>query len=486
MNMDNFIKKNQLWFWSFLSILLFLKFIFVTCLDRNNFLFTYQYFTPDSYRLLASGIRLFDSSNPTFHNFGFSFIINFLHTLNSLFLLVLVNHLIFLGIIFFVFKVSKLLTDNFYWSLLVVIFMFLNYNLQIFANYILTDYYAIFFLTVSLYLLISGKIELSFFLLGISGLFQNFALIISPIWFFYFYHKETRLENFIECFRPNRIINFIYRKISKLIFLFLLLLGFNLPWYLYKLMIFGNPFYSKVDQIHLLQPNLDSVFFYLINSYTMFGPIFFLVVYLLLFQQKIFFLDKKNILLALGFFITFLFWTVFYEWNDRRFLLYLIPFIYPLFALYLKKTFSKNLHLKFLAVILLLIYPTTISLGSFFNSNTIMITNWDKITFRTFSDEIQQTHISFPIRYEHLRFSISRALNLVYFESIGHYFVIPKRVDTLYSKYQIIIDKRYNKKSNEICLEDINISAYEFSNILLITKNVNLNTVKLVKNCSSK
>jgi hypothetical protein len=352
--------------------------------------------------------------------------------------------------------------------------MFLNYNLQIFANYILADYYAIFFIAVSSYLLISERIRLSFFLLGISGLFQNLAFIISPVWFLYLYYIK------------NVSAGFILGSFNKLAVLFLLLLGFNLPWYLYKIFNFGNPFYSKVDQFHLLQPNFNSLFFYFINAYTLFGAMFFLVVYSLLTRYKSYLFDRKTLFLTLGFFTTLLFWTVFYEWNDRRFLLYLVPFVYPLFALYLKNTFTSKINFKFIIVILLLLYPTSISLGSFFNSNTIMITNWDKITFYAFSDEIQQAHISFPIKYEHAHFTAVRALNIVYIESIGHYFVAPKVVGTLYSKYRIIIEKGYNKNTNEICIGDNEISAYEFSNILLIIKNINLDNIKLVKNCSPK
>lgn len=165
-------KFLRLAFWVVIGALLVLKFFLTTNLGGNlEFLRTYKFVTSDSYDWIANGVGLFESEDITFRNPGLVLIIKALFSLRVLYLLPLLNQLIFFGILVFIYKIAAKLTENKFVPYIAVVFMFLNYSILSFSDYLLADYYAIFFITVSVYYFLRHKYQWSLFFLGFSIFF---------------------------------------------------------------------------------------------------------------------------------------------------------------------------------------------------------------------------------------------------------------------------------------------------------------------------
>lgn len=449
----NLIYKNKvIVFFLILFSILLIKFFCVSPLNQNDFLTNYKFFVPDSFDWIANGVRLFQSKEISFRSPGLPLIINVLYRLNILYVLPLLNYVTLMVIIISVFKTTKFLTKNSLISYLSSLFIFLNYSIQDTSNYILADFYAIVFISISLYFLLTKKNKLSFFTLGLSAIFQNLAFFILPLWFLYI---------FIDVWSKNKGLKNQFKNIKNYIFYFICFFIFSGIWFLYKFILFNNPLYTKIIQFGLIDPNIEIFFFYLINFITLFGPISFLL-------KNITFKVKNNNIkfLFIVLLYVFSFWTFIYHWSDRRFMLYCIPFFYPLIFYLFYKKYKKIKKFILLFFLLLLLYPTTISIGQGFISNIVPLTNKYKLVFNTHLETIYNIQdINFPLE---LISTNNFSKKTILFPALAEIFqnrnYLINSSNTTYFKYKTIID-------SNTCVDKKSISIYEFSAVLQIEKN---------------
>ena len=236
--------------------------------------------------------------------------------------------------------------------------------------------------------------------------------------------------------------------------------------------MFGNPLYSKITQFGLLHLNVNLLFYYLINRIALFGPIIFLI-------KKIEF-KKKNLnifFLVLVSIYIFSFWTFLYYWADRRFLLYQIPSLYPLLFYFTKnKFFKKNMVFIFI-ILLLFLYPTTISIGKGYTSNIIPLTNWHKLQFQVYGDKSQQTLIKFPLDFIKIDYPKKNILFPALAEVVVSRNYLINSSNTLYNTFKDIIDSYYLDNK---CINIKSVSIYEFNAVLQIEKNKSIDEIESI------
>lgn len=456
-------------FWAVLACLLLLKFILITNFGDKDFLATYKFMAPDSYDWLANGIRLFENDLISFRSLGLPLLIKGLSIVHGLFLLPLINQIVFFFLMRYVCKITSLVTKKQFIPYLVVIFLFLNYSFQNFANYILSDYYAILFITASLYYLFTSHCKASFVLLGISFLFQNFVLLLFPLWLGF-----TLYELYIPDYRAGKGVKILFRResilkgIRRILLRTVLFFNISLIWFLYKYLKFGNPLYSQIDQFSYLSIHINSLFFYLINSYTLLGIGFF-VVCGFVFWKKQMVASAKLFFLCMNISITVIFWIILYDWNDRRFLLYLIPFIYPIFGYVLGKLIL-TMQLKHLILLFIFAYPTTLSIDDFFNFYTLPITTDNRLIFSVGTDDRGRGDIGFPATIQRGPISYKDIVP-IFGELIKRSGYLRNDENTRYSKYIVLIKENYLEKEKTICIDPAEYSLYELNAVMLMEKN---------------
>lgn len=462
-------------FWVGISVLLLLKFLLATKLTDNiEFLRTYKFVNPDSYDWIANGMRLFESNEITFRNPGLVFIIKILSSLNLLCLLPFINEVVWGGILYIVFKITRNLVKNSIFPYVIVLIMFLNYSLQGFSHYILADYYAIFFVAISAFHFLKGNSAMAFLFLGFSCLFQNFGYFLLPVWFIFTYCCDENILKLRNLSKVRQFTKYLKKNIFRLMYYLVLFLNLNLLWFAYKFIIFGNPLHTKILQFELLTLNFNSTLFYSVNFYTVFGIPFFIFLWFVIFKFRDYKRNLKVIFVLASYMVTFVFWCLVYEWNDRRFLLYLIPFFYPVFGLILDKYFIQ-LPIKYFTMFLLLaVYSTTISLGWFFNAYTLALTNWDRIVFTRYSEdrgELCHFDIKFPVCYEHDQYSIKSIIVAVspsFIQLVKNRDYYKESYETRFSEYERILNSKSMRKDSSLCEINDSIFFYEIEAISLI------------------
>jgi hypothetical protein len=457
----------QLGFWGGIFLYFILKYLLTTNFGDADFLATYKFMTPDSYDWIANGIGYFVSKDISFRQPGLPMIIKGLHSVNLLFLLPLLNQMVLFTMLLLMYKVTRVLGAKKYIAYLVVLAIFFNYTYQSFANYILADFYAIMFILASFYCLITKRFKSSFFLLGISWMFQNFAPILLPFWYLYTFFSVKHPEDLSIRKLPKTFLSYLRDNYKIIALTFVLFLNFNVIFLLYKYLNFGSPLFTNVEQFTLIHPNLISLLYYTVNAYTVFGVFFFVVVSKIL-KLRIQF-ARRNLelyLLIISLVWTLIFWTVNYEWNDRRFLLYTIPFVYPLLAIFLSLSWPHPSPKK-IGIFFALIYSTTVSIGHPLNGSTVPLSNWEKI-------EISQNTLSgigmVPIEVTILRdnnVSLYSVMNPSLYELYRNRITNRTDQNTLYSSYSEFISTNLQKHSDRICLTP-DISYYEFRAVLYI------------------
>jgi len=471
-------------FWGIIAVLLFLKFVLITNFGDEDFLRTYKFFSADSYDWIANGVRLFQNDDITFRPPGLPILIKILYSLKILFLLPLVNQVIFFLILLMVFKLTGLFTKKDYIQYFVVMYSFLNYGLQSFANYILADYYTILLITISLYVLLKGRYGRAFVFLGISLLFQNFPFFLFPIWYAFVVYSKYILPLKGEKYESLFTSSSFLKILKDSVLYFLMFINVNIFWYLYKYLKFGNPIYSKLDYFSLIEPNLNSLFFYSINTYTLFGILALIAFGYIAFNIKKF-LKTDRILLLAGTFITCFFWIIIYDWNDRRFLLYLIPFLFPIIAIVLDYVIKK-INVKYLAVLLISLYPSFLSNSHFFNFTSVPVTPDKSLVFEVHVDERSKGSISFPL---HLIKTTDDSRKLVtilnptcieLFQNSTYY---RQDMGNYYSTYSTWINENQEKIDEDRCIEIEEYSSFQMNSILLITQNKTTEDVEIRFDC---
>ncbi|MCA9380886.1 hypothetical protein KC678_01335, partial [Candidatus Dojkabacteria bacterium] len=355
-NLKKILNDNKLFF-LVLFILLLIKYLLITRLDNSHFINSYNFFTDDGYDWIATGIRL-GSENITYRNPGLPAIIWLLSKLNLLFLIPLINQIAFLVLLFFLYKSIKYLTKNNNLAKLIILFIFFNSFIQLFANYVLADIYAIAAITAALYFILKDKLYFAAFALGVSMLFQNFGYFLFIAFGIYVLFNEFNSVEYKKL-SINKIIHKLVIPIK------IGMIGLFLPmlWHLFKLIKFGDPLYTKIIQFQLVQPHLDSLWFYSVGSLSVFGLCFFFGLFAIILLKKRVDLHKFGFILS-SIFITIVFWIILYNWNDRRFLLYLFPYVFIGLAFILNKIKKEILIIP---ILLLSIYPAYFATSSQFD-----------------------------------------------------------------------------------------------------------------------
>ncbi|MBP7807272.1 hypothetical protein KA047_02135 [Candidatus Saccharibacteria bacterium] len=323
-------RRNELLLFGAMLVLLVVKYLNITKLGGNmtQFLTTYKFVFTDSFDWLATGVTLFHNESITLRNPGLPLVVKFLNHFGIVYLLPLLNQLVFLGLVVAVYYTVKHLTKSAKFAGFFAILVFTNYTFNLLTNYILADMYAVTAIAIALYLLLTKRYAWSFVALGVSMLFQNFAYFLYIMWCAYYAIEHwTALKALL-----NRKGSIQLQKLNVLIPLAIPGL-MVLPWHLYKLAIYGNPFYTKVDQLAVVDPTLSNLSFYSYHALIMWGPLLLITILatvVTLIKKPSFFANKTMLFLLSGFIFSAVFWGVFYDWPDRRFLLYITPWFYAL------------------------------------------------------------------------------------------------------------------------------------------------------------
>lgn len=379
--MKKILEKNYiLIIFCFFFLALLIKGIFLIYPDLNIF---YPFLAPDSYDWIANGLHYAGYDvNFTFRPPGLPLIIAGLYKLKALGLLPVLNQLVLFGILLVLFKTTARQFGKAV-SIILTIILFFNFFLQNLSLFILADTFALLFLLLGLYFYIEAENdEKKYFLTSIfwsvSFLFQYAVIFIIPgiLIHFFIFRKKIRPMTFSRIALPA--------------FLFV---G---TWMIYKKIKFGSFLYSGVKQIELLNLHFDSIFFYLLNIVSVLGVMTFA---LLLFgairsthaknpkQRNLFFL---NFALALSWFV---FWVLLYDWNDKRFVAYLLPFLVPFIAVSIKFLLNffheSNFFGKTAVVVLLLICVawSAVPYESLFSFDKLKLTNSLTLEFKTIIDQ---------------------------------------------------------------------------------------------------
>ena len=350
-------------FWIVIFLVLVFKFV-VAVPGEVSFIGSYKYIVSDGYDWYANGELFLQSTETSIRNPGLPLLIKLFTLVGLPSLIILFNQLVLFAIFLLIYALTFSLTKRKLLSYALVLAAFVNYDIQIFSMYILADYYAIMFILLAFFLLFKKRKELSLVSLGVSVLFQNFAFFLFPLFILY-----LNLES-IKGILANFKVKSLYSLAAKNMVYLLLFLHLNILWFIYKSIVFGDPLYTGVTQFGLITLNFDSLYFYAVNSVILYGLLPALLIGLIIVgvaKGKIL-KDKNLILLLAGALITFLFWILAYDWNDKRFLLYFLPFIYPLAGAIFVKSFQVK-QIYFILVLFLVSIPSFWVKSGFFNYN---------------------------------------------------------------------------------------------------------------------
>ncbi len=239
------------------------------------------------------------------------------------------------------------------------------------SSYVLADIIAVAFMVFAFcffFIAINTENNLSkyFFLFGLFCGFSFLAqytgiLIFIIVFIFLIFERQT-----------------ILIKRGGLFFSFLVFMLIVTPWFIYRWVEFGNPFYSTVEHIQLLRLRMDCIWsfmFYTINTFFFASASFIIltisIIYLLInknFKLQMFH-SNKNMSISTKFnliwiTLVFSFFVFVYYWNDNRFVIY---YIVPIIILsstsiyYLRRELkAKNLNKYFIFIFIIVLLSTNI------------------------------------------------------------------------------------------------------------------------------
>ncbi len=441
-------------FWFVLITMALLKVYFITPNDisNDNFFFTYQFFTPDGYDWVVNAKYLFVSEDISYRQPGLVLIIKTLMFFNILGILPLINHIVLMVLLYCSFRLILVLNPgrkSEILGLVLVFLLYLNYYLQHFTNLVLADLYAVTLISLAFLALFKKKFSLGFLMLGISWTFQNFAPFILPAFILYPILSNDNRSQFLQK---------LLRWIPKSLLYGVIFAAPNGLWLLHKYFTFGNPFYTRVGQFELLSPNFDSLFYYGFNSLALFGLVPLIVLFYLTINYKEVIKNKMLLVFVVSIAITFIFWIIFYDWDDRRFLLYFLPYYLPLINLILVSLNLRTIYLALIAVLLVF--------------NTTVIVPWDKfeslipIVPGIYIERGQETN-AMSIKYYRPRIRYVLPFNFLT-EAYTNMTQYKEGYDTLASYYRDIITRNYDVKSATLCFDHTKFlfDFYIFNNVL--------------------
>ncbi|MBN1617751.1 hypothetical protein JW887_00205 [Candidatus Dojkabacteria bacterium] len=477
-NEENFQKIFTICLFALFGVILFVRTILIT--NHSDFLNTYKYFTNDSYMWIANGIYYFRDKAIAYPNLGLSLVIKILWNIKAISILPYIYSSMLFLIIFFVNRSIYILNKKknaFFVSTVVTIAMMINYDLLDFSKYILADIFAHAFIAISTYFAIKKKLNLTFLFLGISALFQNYAYFIATIWIFlsfWEFFKEKKLD-FKSSIKKTFLLGFVF-------------IIPNLPVLLYKFIEFGNPLYTKVIQFQLLDFHTDSIFFYIVNLIDIYTfPVICLVLFMIAihaFQGKFF----KFKYLYSGLLWGLFFWIFCYDWNDKRFMLYILPFVYLIAGNAMSYIINLMEKLKDIRGAFLFFLISILFLHSFNNVSGFLTPN-QVVLFPDLSVAFERHHngssgdnidTSFEFQTCSYKSIVERTIIIDEFSNKDFY-QGSKNVFYVYSEF---IDDRYDYKNNSICiLPEEDFDMYVFNSVLKIKTGKYLTDLELIENC---
>lgn len=461
-----------------LAILVFLliKSLLITNFTANTteFLQTYRFVFSDSYDWVANGVRLFQNDGITYRSPGLVLLIKLLHGLHLVFLLPIIGNLVFFILLLFLYKLSRQVASEKI-SLALVGIIALNYSLNLSANSILADMYMITLVAASSYYLITKRYFISFLLLATSILFQDIGYLLMFLWagYYAFYERESWLKQL----RRKNYQYFIRGGLYGLAALLPIL-----TWNVYKFIKFGDPLYSKVAHVELLRINFNSLDFYLFNATSMFGLGVLLVVIFVLFNIKDMLKNRLLVWCLAGLLFNFVFWVLMYEWDDRRFLVYFVPFFFPVFAYFLQAV--RRFGRPQLVFVLLLFYTSILPVRTFLSSDEMPLVH--NMYLRTSSGEKpRQTLITIEERkgYENPLMNLAPIM----YGSVLEYDKNHTAGGTQYAYYIDYVDKNYDSDTQTICIDPkLGTRGYIVNSVMMIERNIDTDDIIVNQDCNAK
>lgn len=439
--------------------------------ETTDFLNYYKFTSNDSYDWVANGLRLFSNDTITFRNPGLPLVIKALSSLGLIFLLPFMNYGAFFVLIVFTYLVTKRVANRAV-GLVIAIAMAMNFTFITATSYILADMYAVALLAGALYFFMIKRYYLSLAMLGGSLLFQNigyfFALIGAG---FLLYENKDYIRKFIK--RPN------WHRIAKTVALCCLALMPIIAWNLYRLVLFGDPLYTKVEQFSLLHLDFDAVLFYGLNSLTMFGLIVVPAVCVVLWKYRSIVRNRDLRLLAVGLLFNTLFWVFLYDWTDRRFLLYFIPFAYPLIGYAISCIRAQKIAMAVAA--LLLLFPTILPVSSFATGNEFPLSHNRYLLFELQNDGSYTVKKQERSVYEGPAL-LYPALYVTHKNSARY----RSAAGGTYTRYSEYLNNNYNPATGTLChVRSNGYSRYVLTSLLFINYNAEVDKVKF-DDCPAK
>lgn len=454
------VSKIVIGFFLIILIVYIYKFYLVVPNNISNdaFLNSYKYIYSDSYDWLGNGIR-FLHEGTSFRNPGLPIVIKILYSFNVLFLLPLVNGLALWFLQFFVYKITHLLTKNKWISLLPVLFLFFNYGLQLFVNIIMADIYAAMFIAGALYFALIKDHYKALVMLMFSMLFQNVAYFVLPIFGILYLYDKDLLTKETKVWRKKLPI-----ELPKLIAIFSPII----IWHLYKFIKFGNPLHSEINQFSLLKFDTQMLFSYTINSILVFGFLIFFILLYFFFRPNII-KEKSVALLSTVGLIIGVFWVFMYDWNDKRFLYYLIGMVYPL-AFYFVSKFQKEDIYKLVVILAIGFIPSFGYLKNAVTNNIIPIALGYELEFESFAHKSGKIESKFPVVLNRNKFNNLGLYLFPWFFNLERQNEDLKTGDNTFGRYSEYIELNFNEDSGVICIDET-IRRYWFNPIMLIETN---------------
>ncbi len=466
-----FRKQNALELSIFAGMLVFLvvKFMLITPLasDVNEFLQLYKFSYTDSYDWFANGLRLFENDSITYRSPGLPMIIMLLHGLGAIYLLPLLNQFIFLLLIISVYYMVKHLTKDTKFSLVVAVALFVNYTLQVATNYLMADIYATTAISLGAYFMITKKYTVSFMFIGLSMLFQNFAYFLYIFWVLVYIGRHmTQIKTAIASKNLGKSIRVIIPVIVPLLMV--------APWHMYKLVKFGSPLYSGVNQFALMKLNFNHIFYYMHRAYLLVGPL--IVVAILLSVHTV--IKKRSLprnkdlqFLIGGLVISTVFWVFLYDWPDRRFLLYILPWLVVLIAYILHAYVAKLRPIMLVVLAIIFIYPTTLATASVEDAKSVPIIHNVHIAFRDRGP--RRVTIERDEGFNNLVMNVSPIL----YDAFSKSDFYRNHKGGKYHSALIHIAEDYDKNANCINKKPA-ITAYTLNSVLLIKHNADISLIR--------
>lgn len=427
-----------------------------------NFLDNYPYFSPDSYSWISDGYHYIGyNTNYVVRAPLYPLLIAALEYIGMLQALPIVGYISFLILILTLYQLLLKLKTPRLAAVFSISIFFVSWLFDIYATNVLADIYALTFISISLYFFIcylesSRHLLLSFAFAAFSGLFQYAGFIVLVA------YAVTLAFKYRKKIFTQKEVYFAFIIFSVII----------LPWFVYRLIEFGDPFYTKVVQFSLLKFHLDGLMFYLFSTLNFLGiPTF--VIALLGVQV---FLKRKNYLVKLtliNYFLGFVvFWALLYDWLDVRFLLYFSPVILIFVAEGFKHIFNKIHGFRFFNTLLAALVFLCVLYSSYFSGSTTAFVVFPGVFYQPemIIDSAARSHMSYLTGD-----LVSSKVNLRHFKILESLFI---KKDTLVSGEKELykqLELELYTNSNVCIHSSSKLDKYIYTNILSIISKSRVN-----------